>query len=100
MPASIPPCCRPQGPGRSGQRPVPGRDDPVDATWIVARQDELARAGGWKDATLEPLQVLGRDAEILGGFVDLAERLRHRRLALVKRESAAHLIPAALDGLR
>src|SRR5258708_5718445 len=85
---------------RHRQRPVPGRDDPVDAAGGVAGERELARAGGWKDAALESLQVLGRDAEVLGRLVDLAQRFREQRLALVERQQVAQLFATLLDRLR
>src|SRR5260370_6199991 len=66
----------------------------------MAGENELARAGGRKDSPFEPLHVLGRDAEILGRLVDLAQRFGHQRLALVEREDAAELLAPALDRLR
>ena len=66
----------------------------------MAGEHELAWARGRQDAPFEALQVLCRDAEVLGSLVDLAERLGHERLALVEREQVAELFAPPLDGVR
>src|SRR6266568_4803668 len=69
----------------------------LPAARVVARQDQLGGAGRRQDTPFEALQVLRCDPEILDALVDLAQRFRLERLALVEGQQLAELLSSLLD---
>ena len=82
---------------RDQRREVPGRDARVDAVRLAKGEDPLVRVLGRDDRRLHPLHVLGGDAEVLRGLVDVAERLRGVRLSLLERELAREVLATLVD---
>src|SRR5439155_20810050 len=82
---------------RNQRGEVPGRDPRVDPVRLAKREDSLVRILRRDDRRLHPLHVLGGDAEVLCGLVDVAEVLGGVRLALLEGQLPRKILTALAD---
>ena len=80
-------------------RPVPRADDARHAARDPVDEHAVALGHRRRDEALDPHGVGRRHLEVRDQLLDLVERLRPQRLALVQRQRARHLVPSTIDRL-